>query len=293
MKKITVFFLTTLLLVGCKGNSNQVNKVNDDKILSLESEIQEMKIQIDKLEKEKNKLEIKEKELISKEVYSKGYYELENMDIPRAMYVKKDHSIIRNHPYEEAIKLQQIHKQYVIVHTLVTNENNEKWALIENPDVSYSGHNNYGYINFNQLEEREYTKYRRSSMESIGDIEVGDLVEEAILLFGRKHSTYKTELGLGYDFDGGHIGIDPISYTINSIAVNSPGYKTKEGVQVGDNEADVIKLYKEKYKMNENQALYEEHSETIFQLDDGYVIEFKSENGIISSISIYDIYQNW
>jgi hypothetical protein len=315
MKKIRIVILAIFLLVGCNGTSGEVVKIKDDKIVALESELNVLRDVFDKLQKENSNLESTIEDLKLKqenrkieieqlksefsekynnlEVYYKTFYELENVQVPRAMGIKSDTSI-RNYPYDMAHKMSpMVRDQFVIIHTVVQNDNNEEWALVEYPALSSSGVQNYGYIKLDELEDKVYQYYSKSSVEAIGGIEIGNKVEKAISVFGDKISTYNGEIACIYKLEDASININPISYTVDSIVVTSPGYMTNEGVEVGDDLQEVIKIYKEKYKMNENEVLYEEHPETIFKLDEHYVIQFSGKEGKVSSISIYDIYSNW
>jgi len=236
-------------------------------------------------------------EIISTGIYDREYYEKEAITVPRVMYLNGEGSL-KAFPYTNASSIKEIKDTYVIIHSVVFNEEKKEWALVEFTD--FVNFNNYGYVELTRLSERPYTPLYSNDKEAISDIVIGDITEKAIVQYGSRYDTYKSEQGWSYCFnkENGYIVtvIDPISNTIKSIFVNASGFKTKEGFQVGDNAIEVIESYKSKYEMNSDQHLFSDRPESIFDLGDGYVIEFSYEpeelgkESFITYIYLYNIY---
>jgi hypothetical protein len=234
-------------------------------------------------------------------IYEREYYEKEAITLPRVMYFEGNGSL-KVYPYINADTIKEIKDMYVIIHTVVLNENGEEWALVELTD--YVNVKKYGYVELTRLTEKPYTPLNAGDKEVISDIGIGDTVEEAIVQFGSRYDIYKSEKGWGYSFnkENGYIfiEIDPISNTVKSIFVNADGHETKEGFQVGDNAMEVIKSYKSKYEMNTDHHLFTDLAESTFDLGDGYVIEFKfssteseelTKESFVTYIYLYNIYE--
>lgn len=234
---------------------------------------------------------------IGKSVYKRGFYEQEAIVVPKIMFLQGSESL-NAFPYKEADSINEIKDTYVIIHTVVLNDEGEEWALVEFTDVVNM--TNYGYLRLNRLNEKPYKPLYACNKEVISDVAIGDIVEKAVVQFGNKYETYKSESGWSYAFqkEKGYIAVffDPISNTIEEINVTTAGYKTKEGYQVGDKAIKVLDSYKAKYEMNTGQHLFKNKPESIFNLGDGYVIEFEyepkelGEESVITRIRYCNIY---
>lgn len=264
MRKFGVVFLVIILLSGCSAQSVSTDSSANSKEIS---------------------------------VYKRGYSEQEANMVPRIMFLQGDANL-KAFPYVDADSINSIKDTYVIIHTLVLNEEQEEWALIEFTDVVNM--TNYGYVKLNKLSEKPYTTKYICKTEAISGVAIGDIVEKAIVEFGEKYEVYKSELGWSYAFQrsNGYISVhfDPISNTIEEINLTVGGYKTKEGYQVGDNAIKVLNFYKSKYEMNTDSHLFNSRPESIFHLGDGYVLEFDyepkelTEKSIITNMRYYNIY---
>ena len=266
MKKLGVLLLVIILLCGCSAQpvsqDNSTNSKGD-----------------------------------SKNVYKRGYSELEQIMVPRVMFLQGSNSL-KAFPYEDADSINTIKDTFVIIHTLVLNDEREEWALIEFTDVVNM--TNYGYVKLNKLSEKPYKPQYICNKEAISGVAIGDIVEKAIVQFGDKYEIYKSELGWSFAFQKGNgyisVHFDPISNTIEEINLTVGGYKTKEGYQVGDNAIKVLNFYKSKYEMNTDEHLFNSRPESIFHLGDGYVLEFDyepkelSDKSVITNIRYYNIY---
>lgn len=217
-------------------------------------------------------------------------------DFPKVMYLQGSENI-RAFPDENSESKKEISDTYVIVHNVTHDNKKEEWAVVEFNDginISY-----YGCIRLNRLSDRQNIAPYVCNKETVSGVAIGDGVEKAIVQFGNKYEVHKSEFGLSFLFDEESrdivTQIDSKSYSVKAIIVNVSGYKTKERFQVGDNATKVLNFYKSKYEMNTDQLLFNGRSESIFDLGDGYVIEFKYEpkeltqESLITNIYLYNI----
>lgn len=285
MRKFSLLLLFVILLSGCLMRSELRKEA-----LSIGKSKNYSPINV---QKDNSKIT----ENINNSVYKRAYFEQEANTVPRVMFLEGSENL-KVFPYKNAESINKIRDTFVIIHTVVINDEREEWVLIEYTDVVNT--NNYGYIKLDRLSEKSYTPLYICDKEAISEVAIGDIAEKAIVQYGDKYHIYKSELGWSYLFnkENGRIvvHIDPISNTVKGIDVSARGYKTKEGYQVGDNAMKTFDSYKSKYEMNTEQYLFNERPESIFHLGDGYVIEFDyepkelSEDSVITQICFYNIY---
>ncbi|KUO65813.1 MAG: hypothetical protein APF84_00725 [Gracilibacter sp. BRH_c7a] len=215
---------------------------------------------------------------------------------PKVMFLKGN-DIIRFFPDDKSDSIKEIKNTYVTVYNVINNAEREEWAIVEYIDEVNQKH--HGYVMSERLSDRPNIPQYVCNQEAISDIAIGDGLEKAIIQYGDDYEVYKSEFGINYAFNKKNrdviTQIDPMSFTVKAIIVNSSGYKTKENFQVGHNAIKVIESYKSKYEMNTDQQLFNDRPESTFDIGDGYVIEFNyepkelGEESIITSISLYNI----
>lgn len=290
--KLIAVFLISMTLIGCSNKEYEATiQEQENTILELQkqntklnSEIIENKLLIADYKSEIDNIKKQLDNSSSNESILSGYYELEQQDFPRYMYLTNPISL-KMFPYDWAEDIMSIFPMYLVVHTIVINDSREQWALVECTEVGLSRRNSFGYVPLNALEKREYVDFPRCSKESIGDIEIGDKVEEVIMLFGSDYIIYKTEFGVDYVFEDARVKIDPISNTVQSINIYDKGYQTKEGIEVGADIEEVKAIYGNNPEM-EVSELYSNFPETTYKLEGRYIIIFNIEDNKVVSISI-------
>jgi hypothetical protein len=242
------------------------------------------------------------------DVYSKGYSERSSNSLPRAMRVNKP-TFLRVHPYTDAAAVRsssrepyKLNGHDVIIHNYVRNEDKEDWLLVEFPDLS-SYSRNYGYVPIENLIQMEYKVDLIDATEAVDGVHIGDTIDKAICSWGDDYSISRGPNLISFGFDrnlydsGVFIGVNRIKNSITGITTRIPGYKTNEGIQVGDNAKEVISLYEQKYERNIDEKLYTDRSNYIFKLnDEDFIIEFGIDTeelideSVIAEIAINNIY---
>ncbi|WP_113671468.1 hypothetical protein [Vallitalea guaymasensis] len=292
-----IIIITQCITIIYVSNISRVsnNQIDNDLIKESKEVFANLKTVINQLEKyNSNKDRVDIETVIDKDesIYDLPFFEFEVIESPRTMYLKKS-TTLKAYPYQEADDINNVYPNYVAVYSVVKNMNAEEWALIEFIDYSYAGKTAFGYVRFDDLISKDYTDYLVCNKESINDLYIGDYIEKAISLLGRDYKRIKNELEWIYEYEGISIKINPTSNTIESITITTKGYKTEENVGIGDNALKAIKLYKNSYKMNNKNILYKHLPETVFELEERYVIQLGydtedlNEQSKIDYISLY------
>ncbi len=127
-----------------------------------------------------------------------------------------------------------------------------------------------------------------SEVEAINGIHIGDSMSDVLKNLGDNFELYLSDDGFDpvVSYNGISISIHEYYYTVTEIYVNSTGFVTKEGVQVGDNAKEVIKLYRENYDMNSDEKLYEEYPELLFDLGRNFILQFAIDTDELTDESI-------
>jgi len=225
-------------------------------------------------------------------LFTIGHYEKKALTFPKVMFLKGNENL-RALPSGSADSIKEIKDSYVIVHNVVHNETREEWAVVEFTDGVNPKY--YGCIRLNRLSDRPYEPSDVCNTEAISKVSIGDGLEKALVKFGNQYEVIKSESGLNYSFNKNNgcvvALIDPKSYTIQAINVKVKGYKTNEGFQVGDKAIKALNSYQAKYPKTTERPLSDGRS--IFELGDGYVIEFSYEpkelveESVITGINFY------
>lgn len=292
-----IIIITQCITIIYVSNISRVsnNQIDNDLIKESKEVFANLKTVINQLEKyNSNKDRVDIETVIDKDesIYDLPFFEFEVIESPRTMYLKKS-TTLKAYPYKEADDINNVYPNYVAVYSVVKNMNAEEWALIEFIDYSYAGKTAFGYVRFDDLISKDYTDYLVCNKESINDLYIGDYIEKAISLLGRDYKRIKNELEWIYEYEGISIKINPTSNTIESITITTKGYETEQNVGIGDNALKAIKLYKNSYKMNNKNILYKHLPETVFELEERYVIQLGydtedlNEQSKIDYISLY------
>lgn len=291
MKSIVrVIFVMSIILLSISGCSKEESKISEmSNIISvLKNNEEQQKKEIEKLILEKNNL------LDEKSLYDRSFYE-EDVSLTNFTRFSKEKQNLKVYAYDDSANIGTIRiNQLVRILAIGYNDNREEWALIEVLDDIHPS--KYGYVKVDTLEVKEYKPYISNNKESIDGICLGDHITKVFSKFGEQYTIYKSEHGMTYGYDNTYFIVDMISLTINELIVTKRGHKTVEGFQVGDNAKDVVEHYKKLYKMNENETLYPEYPELIFNLGDDYIIQFDIDtddlidSSIIKRIILRNIY---
>jgi hypothetical protein len=300
---LVIIIVILFIFSGCSNNEKveleslvEELKINNDIKMK---EIENLEIEKNTLEEDNRKFMVEIEELTNKvtqletklnvqqvlkedqAVYDR-WFSIDDVVLADFTRYLKNRQNLRVYPYEDAASIGTIGAdQPVRILAIGMNDIREKWALIEALNFG-----KYGYVKIDALEVRKFTPYISNTNESIGGIRLGDHITKTFSKFGHEYTIYKNERGLAYGFDGAYLNLDKIGMTINEIAVDKRGYETVEGFQVGDNAKEVIEHYKILYEMNENESLFSEYPETIFDLGEGYIIRFDIDTEEITSESI-------
>ena len=218
-------------------------------------------------------------------------------EFPKVKFLKGSENL-RISPDDNAESIKELKDVFVMILNVTHNNKGEKWAVVEFTDGINPKY--HGCIKLNRLSDRPNKPLYVCNKETITGVAIGDNIEKAIIQFGGTYDVYKTQSGLSYSFNKGYeyltAQIDPMSYTVKAIVVKECGYKIKEGFGVGDNAIQVLDYYQTKYKMNMDHN----KSNAIFELGDGYVIEFSYapnelvQESVITGISLYNIHdEDW
>lgn len=130
--------------------------------------------------------------------------------------------------------------------------------------------------------------YLQSDAESIADLEIGDTLRMVIDKYGRDFEVAFSDDGFEpiVMFQDFAFSIDVSSYCITELFLASDKYETKLGVKIGDNAMEAMDIYGAVYPSNEDGSIHPDYPQTLFDIGDGYVIQFYTDTEELTESSI-------
>ncbi len=125
-------------------------------------------------------------------------------------------------------------------------------------------------------------------VESFADLRIGDTLSMAIDKYGRDFEVNFSDDGFEpiVAFEEVAFSINESNYCITELFLASDKYETHLGIKCGDNAIDSINRYSEVYKSNKDGSIHPEYPEWLFDLGDGYVIQFYLDTEELTESSI-------
>jgi len=197
---------------------------------------------------------------------------------------------------DEIVELKSKNESLVKENSKLQDESNEEIWNLQNESFQYMKSATFWEQGMRTSFKGE--PYLVCKSESLASIHIGDTLGEVIEKYGNDFEVVFSDDGFEpvVVYDGVSLSIGESNYCVTELFLATNKYETSLGVRVGDNAVVAIDNYKELYRSNEDGSIHTEYPKWLFDLGEGYVIQFQidtdelTENSVITSINLRNFY---